>query len=69
MIELLLVLLLGNIITNVKINNFSCDSNYVGDQSDGDVGIIYLCNYAKRMEYSEKGVLEWTNPQDTPSNR
>ena len=61
MIDLLLVLFIGNIITDVRINNFGCKSNYVGDNTDGDVGIIYLCNYDKRMEHPDSGTLESSN--------
>jgi hypothetical protein len=49
--ELLIVLLIGNIITNVNFLNIECNSNYVNDESEGDVGIIYLCEYAERMEH------------------
>jgi hypothetical protein len=69
MIELLVVLLIGNIITNVNILNIECNSNYVGDESDGDAGIIYLCKYAKRMEHSKEGVLERPNPPNIESYR
>jgi hypothetical protein len=62
MIELLLVLFIGNLITNITIDNIECNSNYVGDQHDGDTGIIYICKYAKRMEHSKEGVLELPNP-------
>ena len=62
MIELILVLFIGNLITNVGINNFECNSNYVGDKTDGDVGIIYTCNYAQRMEHSKERVLELSHP-------
>ena len=62
MIELLLVLFIGNLITNIRIDNIHCNSNYVGDQSDGDPGIIYICKNAKRMEHSKEGVLELPNP-------
>jgi hypothetical protein len=62
MIELLLVLFIGNLITNITIDNIECNSNYVGDQNDGDTGIIYICKYAKRMEHSKEGVLELPNP-------
>jgi hypothetical protein len=68
-IELLLVLLVGNIVTNVKIANFNCNSDYVGDQSDGDIGILYMCNYAKRMEHSKEGVLERSDTSNIESNR
>jgi hypothetical protein len=61
-IEILLVLFIGNLITSVRIDNIECTSNYVGDKTDGDVGIIYLCNYAKRMEHPKEGVLEWSDP-------
>jgi hypothetical protein len=61
-IELILVLLIGNLITSVRINNFECNSNYVGDKTDGDVGIIYTCNYAQRMEHPKEGVLERSHP-------
>jgi hypothetical protein len=61
-IELILVLLIGNLITSMRINDFECNSKYVGDKTDGDVGIIYTCNYAQRMEYSKERVLERSNP-------
>ena len=67
--ELLIVLLIGNIITNVNFLNIECNSNYVNDESEGDVGIIYLCEYAKRMEHSKEGVLERLNTSNTQSNR
>ena len=67
--ELLIVLLIGNIITNVNFLNIECNSNYVNDESEGDVGIIYLCEYAKRMEHSKEGVLERPNTSNTQSNR
>ena len=69
MIEVLLVLLLGNIITNVNFLNIDCNSGYVGDKSDGDIGIIYLCNYATRMEHSKERVLERPDTSNTQSHR
>jgi hypothetical protein len=68
-IELLLVLFIGNLITNIRVNNIECNSNYVGDQSDGDTGIIYICKNAQRMEHSKEGVLERTDTPNTQSNR
>lgn len=56
MIELLLVLFMGNIITNVRIDNINCKSNYVGDNTDGDVGIIYLCK-----KWQENGTPRFEN--------
>lgn len=69
MIELLLVLFIGNLITNMRIDNIECNSNYVGDQNDGDAGVIYICKHAKRMEYPKEGVLERTDTSNTQSNR
>jgi hypothetical protein len=68
-IELLIVLLIGNLVTDINFLSINCNSNYVGDNTDGDSGIIYLCKNAKRMEHSKEGVLERPDTSNIESYR